>query len=107
MNETFEIKQGDTRKPLKVELSDFNGVVDLTGCTVRFFMSTHYYKLIIDKEVEIVDAVNGQVWHVFGFGDTNESGAFHGEFEVTFPDFKKETFPESNYISIKINKSLE
>ena len=103
---TFTIKQNDTRKPLKVELSDYNGLVDLTGCTVRFLMTTHNYKLIIDQKAEIRDAINGQVWHVFGFGDTNQPGVFRGEFEVTFPDFKKETFPEDDYILININKDL-
>jgi len=103
---TFTIKQNDTRKPLKVELSDYNGLVDLTGCTVRFLMTTHNYKLIIDQKAEILDVVNGQVWHVFGFGDTDQPGMFRGEFEVTFPDFKKETYPESNYILININKDL-
>ena len=103
---TFTIKQGDTRKPLKVELSDYNGLVDLTGCTVRFLMTTHNYELIIDQKAEIRDAINGQAWHVFGFGDTDQPGMFRGEFEVTFPDFKKETYPESDYILININKDL-
>jgi len=102
----FTIKQGDTRKPLKVELTNYNGLVDLTGCAVRFLMTTHDFKLIINQEAEITDAINGQVWHVFGFGGTDNSGVFRGEFEVTFPDFKKETFPESDYISITINKDL-
>jgi hypothetical protein len=104
---TFEIKCGDTKEPLMVQLSDENGYVDLSDCKIRFIMSDWRQKNILnDGQAEVKDALNGICWYVFEDGETNADGTFKGEFKVEYSDFKKETFSNEGYITILINKNL-
>lgn len=97
----FKIKKGDTKEPLMAQLLDDNEPVDLTGCTVRFLMDNG-----LNSMAEIRDATNGKVWYVFNEGETDTTGFFNAEFEVTYPDFRKQTFPSEGYIKIHILKDL-
>lgn len=102
---TITLKRNDTKVNLKATLSNESGPVDLTDCQVRFVMSTR--KVIkVDKQALIQDGANGLVWVVFESEDTNEAGTFQAEFEVTFPDERKETFPNAGYILINIQSDL-
>jgi hypothetical protein len=102
---TVTLKKNDTKVNIKATLSNESGPVDLTGCSVRFLMSKRN-TLKIDRPGIIQDAVNGLVWFVFEQGDTDETGAFQAEFEVTFPDERVETFPNTGYILINIQNDL-
>lgn len=102
---TVTLKRNDTKVNLKATLSNESGLVDLTGCTVRFLMSKRK-TIKIDKPAIIQDAVNGIVWFVFEQGDTSEIGTYQAEFEVIFPDERVETFPNAGYILINIQSNL-
>lgn len=102
---TITIKRNDTRINLRAVLSNESGPVNLTGCSVRFLMSKRGF-LKIDRQAEIREAQNGQVWFVFEKGDTSEVGGFQAEFEVTFSDGRIETFPNNGYILINIQNDL-
>ena len=102
---TVTIKRNDTKDNIKATLSNESGPVDLTGATVRFLMSKRGI-VKVDRQVQIQDAVNGIVWMVFDQGDTNETGSFQAEFEVTFPDARIETFPNDGFILINIINDL-
>lgn len=102
---TVTIKRNDNKVNLKASFSNESGTVDLTGCTVRFIMSQGM-NIKIDREAIIHDAVNGEVWVVFEQEDTAEAGIYRGEFEVNFPDNRKETFPNKGYILINIESDL-
>lgn len=104
---TFQIKRNDTKVNLKATLSNESGPVDLTGCMVRFFM-VEYRKgeSKIARDAQIVDATKGIVWFVFEDGDTTDTGLFKGEFEVTFSDGRRETFPNHGYVLIEIQSDL-
>lgn len=103
----FNIKRGDTKEPLMVSLSDDNGPIDLTGCTVNFYMSDYQQNtLIISDLAEIRDAINGEVWYVFKDAYVAKEGSYKAEFEVQFTDFRTETFPSEGYILVNIHKDL-
>jgi hypothetical protein len=99
------IKRNDTRDAIKATLSNESGPVDLTGATVRFLMSKGS-TVKVDRQAEIQDALNGIVWMVFDQGDTDETGTFKAEFEVTFSDARIETFPNDSFILINIINDL-
>lgn len=101
----FTIKRGDTRTPLYVELSNHNGVIDLTNCTVRFFMSKDN-QTYVNGLAEITDAPNGRVWYVFQPDDTAVLGMYKAEFRVEYPDFKVDTFPSDDYIKVHVLNNL-
>jgi hypothetical protein len=102
---TITLKRNDTKVNLKATLSNESGPVDLTGCSVCFLMSKRN-TIKVNKESLIQEGTNGLVWVVFEQEDTNETGTFQAEFEVTFPDERKETFPNSGYILINIQSDL-
>lgn len=99
------LKRNDTRSAIKATLSNESGPVDLTGATVRFLMSK-IGKLKVNKQSIIQDALSGIVLVVFDNGDTNESGLFQGEFEITYSDSSVETFPNDGYVLIEIKPDL-
>ena len=105
--EPYIIKAGDTYKPLTYQIKDFNGAIDLTNCEVNFKMSTSYFDLLLNQKAEIVDPVNGLVKYQFNSAETRKVGYFYAGFEVTFPDFRKQSFPQSGYLKVQINKSLK
>jgi hypothetical protein len=102
---TVILKRGDTKVNIKATLSNESGPVNLTDCQVRFLMSNRK-TIVIDREAIVNDAINGLVWFVFEQEDTVAAGTFQAEFEVTFPDERKETFPNSGYILINIQSDL-
>lgn len=99
------LKRNDTKDNIKATLSNESGPVDLTGATVRFLMSKRG-TVKVDRTADIKDAVNGVVWIVFEQGDTDETGLYQAEFEVTFSDARIETFPNDSYILIEIKSDL-
>jgi transcriptional/translational regulatory protein YebC/TACO1 len=102
---TVTIKRNDTKDNIKATLSNESGPIDLTGATVRFLMSQRG-TVKVDRPAQIQDAVNGIVWMVFDQGDTDQSGSFQAEFEVTFSDARIETFPNDSFILINIINDL-
>lgn len=64
-------------------------------------------KLLINREALILDAVKGRVAFAFEPGETDQIGNMCGEFEVTYPDRSRETFPTSGYIEIIVLNTLD
>lgn len=60
----------------------------------------------VNAVATIVDASNGIVKYDFTASDTDTTGWYWAEFEVTFSDASIETFPNSGYFSIKITPNL-
>jgi hypothetical protein len=103
MSHDAVIKRGDTRHALKAILKDAAGIpVDLTGCTVRFAMAPLGKFAIISRAAHVENAVAGEVWVVWAPGETDTSGIYRAEFQVTYRDGRKGTFPNDGYISIRI-----
>lgn len=101
----FTIKRGDTRYAMKVILKDGNGVpVDLTNCQVKVII-----KGLFERTPHIQDAPNGEVWVTFNADDTSQvkTGTFYGEFKVTYPDYRIETFPNTGFFKIYVDADLK
>lgn len=107
MSKIIVLKRGDTRTAIRATLLEPSGSpVDLAGASVRFIMSDFRGNQRIDRMAEIVDASQGKVWFVFEPGETEEAGTYRSEFEVTFSDGRKETYPNSGYLTIEIIPDL-
>jgi len=97
----FIIKQNDTAPSIKAILSGFS---DLTGVSVVFNMKpTDDDTVKISRGTgNIVDETKKLVEYEWQAADTDTSGTFYGEFEVTYSDGSIETYPNNTCLQIKI-----
>lgn len=104
----FTIKQHDLLPEIAGVCKDADNVIpNITGSTVRFIMKDRTTGTnIIDAPATIVNGPGGIVKYSWANGDTDVAGSYHGEFEVTFPNGKPETFPNSKHKNIKIFPDL-
>jgi hypothetical protein len=104
----FHIKQGDTYPAFQTTITDAAGdAIDITDASVRFHLRRPGADtLIVDAAAEIVTAASGIVKYVWADGDTDETGVFDAEFEVTFDDDTVLTFPNSEHLSVMIFTQL-
>ncbi|PZN05071.1 MAG: hypothetical protein DIU76_08285 [Bacillota bacterium] len=98
------LKPGGTRPAPEATLKSNGAPVDLSGASVRFVMVGQ--GLTIDRQAEIVDAASGVVRVVFEPGDTDTPGQYHAEFEATYSDGRKETYPSHGYLTVQILPDL-
>ena len=89
------LKQGDTAPYVDAILKDAAGrVVDVTDASVQFHMRPKEGgDLKIDAAGSVVDGAAGHVRYALQIGDTDTTGEFHCEYEVTYADGRIETFP--------------
>lgn len=90
--------QGDLKPDILATLLNCG---DLTGATVKFMMASDGTQ-IVEASATIFDATKKQVSYVWQEGDTDTIGTFYGEFEVTYLDGTKQTFPAKNEFVIRI-----
>jgi hypothetical protein len=106
----YEIKRNDTFPPITATLQDEQGIIPLTGTTVRFKMAAAPDAGItftpISRACTITNATGGTVQFSWQAGDTATAGVYRAEFEVTFPNGAIETFPSNDYINIIIRSDL-
>jgi hypothetical protein len=109
----FRLKEGDQSPTIKYQLQDEQGdPVDITGFQeVRFLMRPQTSSsLTVDADtnngVTVTDAANGIVKYEWDSSDTDTSGSFKAEWEVAFSGGDKETFPNTEYIDIYIQRDL-
>ena len=108
---TFQIKEGDTSPTIGFQLLDGDGNgVNLTGAEVRFIMADLSGNVVVDDDttgsVKITDATTGKVRYDWQQEDTNDSGTYDAEWEVTYTDSAVETFPNFEDITIRIEPDL-
>lgn len=106
-NIEFRIKQNDLLPPAVVVIKDSGLPFDLSDVTsVKFFMKD-YRGQKVDGTAEVDnDPATGKVYYWWVSGDTDLEGVFQGEFELTFTDGKKQTFPNKGYLKIRVSKEL-
>lgn len=105
----FTIKEGDRLPELEATLYGANDeVAPLNGSTVTFILSDKATgTLLLNSPAVLVDADLGQVKYAWAIGDTDMAGSYRGEFEVTYGDGRRLTFPNDSYIDIKIVPDLD
>lgn len=101
----FTIKKSDRLPALVDTLREPNGsVADLTGATVRFIMRGPTTK---SGNGSIVGAATlGQARYDWASGDTDTPGLYIGEWEVTYSGSRKETYPNGQYLGIRVLEDL-
>ena len=103
----FYIKRNDTSPAIQTSLKDENkDPIDLTDCDVKFLMGRPGESPKVNASATIVDAPNGLVKYNWQPQDTDTEGTFYAEFEVTYPNSSKETFPNKDYISIYVASDI-
>jgi hypothetical protein len=106
---TFFIKRNDTSPSLNVALEDDVGrPIDVTGATIVFHMrnSADDSVKISGASATIVSATRGEVRYSFSATDSDTSGNFEAEFQVTFSGGAIETFPNDGYINVIITEDV-
>lgn len=109
MGNLFEMKRNDRLPILNIQLQDDDGtVIDLSGCTVNLYMRNSKDVLVLSTAMDITSpATLGQVTYSWAAVDTQYSGNFKAEVEITYASTgKKLTVPTSGYIDIRIYKDL-
>lgn len=105
-------KKSDTSK-LRVTLIDDNGPIDLTGATVTFTMTSTAGTVKVNKQAcvvldQTVTANRGVVTYAFTSLQTNTTGKYYGEWQVTLSNGEVLTIPSAPdpYVFIHIQNTL-
>jgi hypothetical protein len=110
----FTLKKNDTRPMFVAALRDKAGTgaeepLDLTGATEVLFLmrlESATGPLVVTGTAEVTDAEEGVVQYEWSVGDTEISGTFVAEFQITWADGGIETVPNDGYVSIVITDDL-
>jgi len=112
----FEIKRNDTKPYLATTLQDVNGsAIDLNNTAVHFNLGTNdnAFTPVLSGACVITGSTAGQVEYRWVSGttagiDTNRSGLYLGEFEVTYDgDDSVLTLPSDHSLVVKINEDYD
>lgn len=60
----------------------------------------------VDANAVLVTPAAGVVKYVWLLADTDTAGQYNGEFEVTFGDGRKQSFPSPGYLTIQVTDEL-
>ena len=112
----FEIKRNDTKPYLATTLQDSTGsAIDLTNTSsISFNLATNdnAFTSVLSGACTITGSTAGQVEYRWESGtstgiDTNRSGLYLGEFEVTYADSSILTLPSDHSLVVKINEDYD
>jgi hypothetical protein len=100
---SVRIKQHDTAVQFTDTLEIDGSPVDLTNCTVRFLMKG---RTAFSGFASVTSAAGGTVSYKPTSGFPTRPGSYQQEWEVTFPDLTKLTFPSIGYNAVTIIADL-
>lgn len=111
MSQTWPIKRGDREPKFSAKLAVDNAGQDLTGCSVKFIMkkpgaATPKISAAATIDQTVDSSTFGDVSYSWGATDTDELGLFRAEFEVTFANGNKRTWPADGYLLIQVVEDL-
>lgn len=102
----FTIKQNDTWPPLDAVLSDSNGPLNLTGCSVKILAKNATGTASWSATCEITGPVTGNVRHNWRASDTASKQTFNVEWEITWPNLTTSTVPNKGYKTVEVVADL-
>ncbi|MDB4512077.1 BppU family phage baseplate upper protein [Arenicella sp.] len=103
----FYIKQNDTSPSILATLKDANDTpVNLTAADVRIHIKDLVGSIKVDAEMQVINAPSGIARYDWLPADTDTSGTYSVEFEVTYTDGSIETFPNTGSLALVITKEL-
>lgn len=109
----FHLKRNDTSPAIKSQLVNDDGEpIDLSSNglqpadSVDFHMIADDGTVTVDAPATFDDKANGIVSYSWQTGDTDTTGTYDAEFEVTYQSGAIETFPNSSDILVVIEDDL-
>ena len=107
MASRFNIKQNDTSPAIQITCLDSDSTaIDVTGASVRFLMRDKDGTVKVTGVGEVVTPTAGVIKYDWAAADTDTSGGYEAEFEVTYADGTIETFPNVSYIRVTITDDI-
>lgn len=104
----FTLKAHDQKPSIEADLATGGVATNLTGATVKFIMADKDTGTVkVTAAAVIVDAANGTVRYDWVPADTDTPGNYQAEWEVTWSDGTKQTFPTLTYITVDILADLD
>lgn len=106
----FVIKAHDRLPSIQATLSTGENTVDLSpvGVAVNFILTSAVgVAPKVNAAAVLVDAASGIVRYDWAATDTNTPGSYLGEWQVTWPDGRKQTFPTESYHVISVLADLD
>lgn len=104
----FVIKRGDLEPPISATILDASGTpVNLTGATAPTLVlrpTTGGAALRLTTGTSIVSAAAGTIKHVWQSGETTTAAEYNGEWEVTWPSSRPQTFPTEGTFTVSIEQ---
>lgn len=102
-NKHIRIKQGSTRSAIVTPLKKDGEPINLTDCHVLI----HIESLVDGGYAEVVDKKSNEVRYVLEENVTSSPGTHLAEFEVIYPDGRRDIFPTEGYIEVRIAESIK
>ena len=110
MSLIFAIKRGTTARALRLQLP---GGVSLAGAIARFQMRLPGGPTVLDAPAQLIEEGDPEegIAPVLGYqwqpGDTDVTGRYDAEFDVTYPTGRIESFPDPGFIRVMVGDSVE
>lgn len=106
MSADFYLKLGDRKPTLQAALwsGESSTAVDITGASVKLLVRKR--GVTSEYNAAIVTAASGIVKYEWAGTEFSEAGTYLAEWEVTFSDGTKGTFPNTGYFSIQVVDDL-
>lgn len=105
LDENFVIKEVDTKHVFKIGLAYEDGTPDLTGATATLYIADDK-GMVVEKAMTVTNEA-GVVSFSFADGDITKAGNYDVEVVVLYSDGKRETFPDTTYLKLKVIQNLQ
>lgn len=103
----FLIKQNDTSPTVKaILLNSKKKPIDLNGSTVYFILKHETAGIVVNSPCNIINLKKAIVVYEWANNDTSHEGTHFAEFKVNYPDGTTETFPNDDYLKIRVTSRL-
>lgn len=104
----FYIKRDSTNRAFRKRCVKGDGTaIDLSEAqSVRFIMADAKGAMKVDGACSVINATTGEIEYAWQAGDTDTSGTYRAEIQITFSDGRIETVPSRGYEHIEIQDDL-